>query len=385
MQQTTAGGPGRDIPGDEGQEDSGPEGGPGRDVGRRARVQSTARIVLTIGLVAAGLWIASSFIHALIWGVIITIAVVPIYVRAEARWPTRTRVVLPATVTFAIALLVLVPLAAGVFQAAREAHQLTSWLAVARHDGVPLPQWAAQLPVGREVVTNWWNDALATPDAASSLLDRLNGEAMARSRLFGTDLVRRLVAFAFALLTLFFLLRDRHAITAQAQAAGHRLFGASGERVAEQVLLSVRGTINGLVLVGIGEGAVLAVAYFAFDVPHPLMLGALTAVAAMIPLGAVVLFGIAALLLMAQGAVGGAVAVFVIGLVVTGLADHLIRPALIGGTTRLPFLWVLVGILGGVETLGLLGLFVGPATMAVLIMLWREFVAGSDLPVAAGA
>jgi predicted PurR-regulated permease PerM len=59
-------------------------------------------------------------------------------------------------------------------------------------------------------------------------------------------------------------------------------------------------------------------------------------------------------------------------LVVVGIADHFLRPAMIGSATRLPFLWVLLGILGGVETLGL---FVGPATMAVLVMLWREFVA----------
>ena len=51
------------------------------------------------------------------------------------------------------------------------------------------------------------------------------------------------------------------------------------------------------------------------------------------------------------------------------------RPVLIGGATRLPFLWVLLGILGGVESFGLLGLFVGPAVMAVLVMLWREWVA----------
>jgi len=65
----------------------------------------------------------------------------------------------------------------------------------------------------------------------------------------------------------------------------------------------------------------------------------------------------------------------VIGLVVVGIADHFLRPVMIGSATRLPFLWVLLGILGGVETLGLLGLFVGPATMAVLVMLWREVVA----------
>ena len=64
------------------------------------------------------------------------------------------------------------------------------------------------------------------------------------------------------------------------------------------------------------------------------------------------------------------------GLLVIFIADHAVRPALIGGTTRLPFLWVLLGILGGVESFGLLGLFVGPAVMAALMLLWREFTEG---------
>jgi predicted PurR-regulated permease PerM len=68
--------------------------------------------------------------------------------------------------------------------------------------------------------------------------------------------------------------------------------------------------------------------------------------------------------------------VIVIGLVIVGIADHFVRPALIGGATRLPFLWVLIGILGGVESFGIIGLFIGPATMAVLVMLWRDFIGG---------
>jgi predicted PurR-regulated permease PerM len=62
-----------------------------------------------------------------------------------------------------------------------------------------------------------------------------------------------------------------------------------------------------------------------------------------------------------------------LGFTVTFIADHFVRPQLIGSATRLPFLWVLLGILGGVETWGLLGLFLGPAIMAVLILLWREW------------
>jgi len=39
----------------------------------------------------------------------------------------------------------------------------------------------------------------------------------------------------------------------------------------------------------------------------------------------------------------------------------------------LPFLWVLLGILGGLETFGIVGLFLGPAVMAALISLWRDW------------
>ncbi|MBS0480204.1 MAG: AI-2E family transporter, partial [Proteobacteria bacterium] len=149
-----------------------------------------------------------------------------------------------------------------------------------------------------------------------------------------------------------------------------------------QALLSVRGTIDGLVLVGLGVGAAMAVVYFFLGVPHPILLGFATAILAMIPFGAAVAFAVAASLLLVQGSPIGAIAVIVIGLGIVFVSDHFIRPALIGSATRLPFLWVLIGILGGVETLGLLGLFVGPATMAVLVMLWRELVEGEPGPVA---
>jgi predicted PurR-regulated permease PerM len=79
------------------------------------------------------------------------------------------------------------------------------------------------------------------------------------------------------------------------------------------------------------------------------------------------------LLLVAQGSFVWAIVVFCTGMAVTLTADHFVRPVLIGGTTKLPFIWVLLGILGGVEAWGLIGLFIGPAIMAALILLWREW------------
>ena len=140
-----------------------------------------------------------------------------------------------------------------------------------------------------------------------------------------------------------------------------------------QIIASVHGTVNGLVLVGLGEGLLLGIVYAIAGVPHPTVFGALTAIAAMIPFAAPVVFGIAALILLAGGSIAWAIAVLVIGFVVTFSADHFVRPVLIGGATKLPFIWVLLGILGGVEMWGLIGLFLGPAIMAALILLWREW------------
>ena len=87
-------------------------------------------------------------------------------------------------------------------------------------------------------------------------------------------------------------------------------------------------------------------------------------------------------MLLGNGAFGAAIIVILAGLMVTFVADHFVRPKLIGGATKLPFLWVLLGILGGVENFQLLGLFLGPAIMAALMLLWRELTGAPSASVA---
>jgi predicted PurR-regulated permease PerM len=342
-----------------------------------ARRGQIARFTLIALLGALGLWIVSNFLPALIWAVVIAVAIDPLVSRTEARFPKAPPSVIALAFTTAFALIVLAPIAFGIAQGAREGHEIARWIAEARNHGVPPPAWLTALPFGSSELTAWWQSHLADPAAAREYFGHLSGDAvMARTQLIGIGLVHRSVIFGFTLLTLFFLVRDRDAIVAQCRSASTKLLGPTGERIGGQALLSVRGTIDGLVLVGIGVGAIMTVVYVALGVPHPVLLGVATAILAMIPFGAALAFAIAALLLLVQGSVGGAIAVVAIGLGVVFVADHFIRPFLIGGATRLPFLWVLVGILGGVETMGLLGLFVGPATMAVLVMLWRELIEG---------
>ena len=341
-----------------------------------ARRQSVARFVLVIALILLGGWIIHGFFEALAWATVIAIAIAPFYAWIELRWPGLRRwALLPALTTLIVGLVVLVPVSLGLFRAIAEAQDVAHWFANARENGIPVPQWLAQLPFGRDAAIAWWQQHLATPEGAHAQFARINNESlMYHGQKIWWSLLHRSVTFFMMLLTLFFVLRDSELLIAQIKSAGQRLLGPSGERIGLQVVQSVRGTIDGLVLVGIGEGAVMTVAYVALGVPHPILLGVATAVAAMIPFGAALMYLIAGAELLMLGSVTRAIAVVAIGLAVVAVADHWLRPVLIGGATRLPFIWVLIGILGGVETLGLLGLFVGPATMAVLVMLWREYV-----------
>ena len=340
--------------------------------------RSLALSAFVIGLALLGLWIVSGFLPALAWAAVLAIAVDPLYMRLRNRFPSHDRLLLPLFITLIAALLILVPLALALNEAAHDARDLVDWLSAAQASGVPVPDWVGRLPFGSNELTLWWQDHLATPERAAGQIAALRNSAwFTHSRLLGAALLHRAVIFGFTLLTLFFLLRDRDVLLSQVRRAGERLFGPAGERIGLQTIRSVRGTIDGLVFVAIGEGAVMIPAYMLLGVPHALLFGVITMVAAVIPFGAALIFAIAACLLLAQGTMAGAIAVIAIGLSVVGVADHFVRPALIGNAIRLPFIWVLIGIFGGVESFGLLGLFVGPAGMAVLVMMWREFLQDS--------
>jgi predicted PurR-regulated permease PerM len=339
------------------------------------RAQRIAWAVLGLIFIALGVWTLDEFLAALVWACILAVAFWPSYQRARTRWPPgHHNILLPGVFTLAIALLFVLPIVGAGLQIGREARTVMVWIDSARHDGIPVPDFIAHLPFFSAQATQWWQQNLSDPDAAGDLLARLrNPEYVLAGRHIGVVILHRLVTFGFCLLTLFFLFKDGDSLVTQMRRAGDRAFGPGAERIGRQTIASIHGTVNGLVLVGLGEGVLLYVVYLFSGVPRPTLLGAVTAVGAMIPFGAPLVFGLAALLVAAQGLMIQAVVIVVAGAIISFSADHFIRPVLIGNATRLPFIWVLFGILGGVETWGLLGLFLGPAIMAVLILLWREW------------
>jgi predicted PurR-regulated permease PerM len=339
------------------------------------RPQQAAIGALSLGLFLLGLFILWNFLSALAWAGIFAIALWPLYCEARRRAGTpRDGIVMPTIFTLAVALIFILPILLVGLQLSREVHAATDWLHEAQANGIPEPAALRQLPLPHATLDSWWQQNLANPGAARTLVERTtHGHEAALGRIVSEQVARRLTTFTFTLFILFFLFREGETVTAQIRRAADRTFGPSGERVGRQMIASIKGTVNGLVLVGLGEGVLLGLIYALAGVPHATAFGAATAVAAMVPFAAPVAFCAAALILAVQGSLMWALIVVGAGMAITFTADHFVRPVLIGGATRLPFIWVLLGILGGVESFGLLGLFLGPAIMAALILLWREW------------
>jgi len=339
--------------------------------GRRG--QRIATPALYVVLVALAIWIIRSFIPSIVWAFVIAIVLWPLLQRVSQPGQSTARADAVALVlTTIVGLCVVLPLALLFTQALHEGLELMHWAKDLVQNGLPVPRFLEQLPFGRQIA-DWWQTNLSRPLQGSPAMEALRSSHVATAgRHFGSLALRGIVHFGFMLLTLFVFLRSGPRLADQALEAVHRLFGLGGAQLAVRMAVAVRATVTGLVVVGLGEGALIGVSYFATGLPHAAEIGAVTAIAAMMPFCAPIAFVGAALWLFVHGHAMGAVAVVVTGSVVVFVAEHFVRPGIIGSTTRLPFLLVLFGILGGAESFGLVGLFIGPALMTVLILLWRD-------------
>lgn len=342
--------------------------------------ESVARLLLSTTLVVFGLYMLANYLRALVWALVLAIALWPLYDRVcQKMSPRAAKEILPIVFTILVGLAVFLPVAVLAVDAVREVRDLIDYARRAEQSGIPVPEFAVRLPYVGQWLANWWGEHLSHAGWAKEIIAKANTPSLREfGANLGANMLHRGVIFGLSLLTLFFLFRHGESVSAQCRAASQKLFGERGERVALQMVASVHGTVAGLVFVAIGEGMLMGLVYFFTHLPHPILFATATALAAMIPFAAGIAVSVAAVVMLGGGGLGPAMIVALAGFIVIFLADHFVRPKLIGRATKLPFLWVLLGILGGIESFQLLGLFLGPAIMAALMLLWRELTASAS-------
>lgn len=331
-------------------------------------------IGLTVTIVMLSLFIIHRFIPSIIWATIISIATYPLYKRWHSlipNYPNLSAFLFTTLLTF----LLLLPLSWLITILVQEAQLFLNYLQTINRHGGEAPFFLTKLPIIGNELVKYWDANISQPGNVKSLLANIHLSLTPVSyyiKQVGSVLVHRSFQLGFTLLILFFFYRDAEKILDQINHIGEVCLGKRWYRYAEKLPSALRGTVNGTIVVGLGVGVLLGLCYFLIGFPAPTLTGFITAFAAMIPFVAPVVFGIVALISLSYGNMIGAIIVLIWGSIVLFIADHFIKPALISGSIKLPFLAVLFGILGGIESFGLLGLFVGPIIMVLFITLWQE-------------
>ncbi|WP_338610643.1 AI-2E family transporter [Pelagibacterium nitratireducens] len=308
-----------------------------------------------------------------------------------ASWPVYRRVLgtvggnrtLAASLMIAvIVLFILIPILMALTYATNEARQLIGWVLATNTNGAAAPDWFATLPMIGEWATEQWDLYVGRPGALGQYVAYIGGAnvyniyqtVLAAGGSF-LDLALNLL---FMLIALLFVYRDGANLAGQLDRFGERILPTRWQRLSRVVPATISSTVTGMTIIAIGEGIVLGIAYALAGAPSPVLLGVVTGVAAMIPGGAPLSFTLVSIYLMASGSIVPGIALFVWGSVELFIVDKTLRPKLVGGPIKLPFLPTFFGLIGGVKTMGFVGLFIGPVLMALFVSMWREWVHDLD-------
>ena len=317
--------------------------------------------------------ILSPFFYPIMWAVILTATFYPLYQKILAAFKNRrelaamvmTVMVMSIAVLPAIYLIFL-----GINEAVQAYETAAEWFRAGRLREVGPA--ISQLPIigrfsqeifGRLILSNSGqleSSVLEGGKAISSFLLSQGADLAKNAFLFLTD-------FLVMIFTLFFLFRD-----------GDRLYNGlyaaipldpdHKAKIFERMNGTISAVMQGTLLTALAQGTVAGLAYWALGVRFAVFLGALSAMLSLLPFGGTALIWIpVAIYLFITGSILKGCIMIGIGAGLVGLLDNLLQPFLIGNKAQLPMLFLFFASLGGLASFGLLGLFLGPIILAVLL------------------
>ncbi|WP_234624573.1 AI-2E family transporter [Agrobacterium vitis] len=343
---------------------------------------SAARWLLLAVLMASA-YFFYGFIVPLLAAMVIGFASWPIYRRILGL--ARGNRTIGATIAIILVVsFIVVPISLAGIYAVDEVKSWGVWALRANEVGAPVPQWLIQVPLAGSWLSEHWDQYVGHPGALGELVQLISGANIGtiyRGLLVvGSSAFHSFLTLLFMLIALFFVYRDGERIVAQVDIVGERILPGRWERVSRLVPMTISSTVTGMTIIAVGEGIVLGLAYWIAGVPSPVTLGIITGFMALIPGGAPLSFTLVSIYLVASGSTIAGVGLLAWGTVELFIVDKTLRPRLVGGPIKLPFLPTFFGLIGGVKTMGMLGLFVGPVLMAILVAIWREWLLEAKQP-----
>ena len=327
-------------------------------------------------VIILALWVLHGFLEAMLAAGVTAIASWPLYARFADRMPARMRRgATPLIFTCLMVVLVLAPMAFAVGALLGEAHTLLQEFVTADQRGIAPPPWLADVPlIGPWMQAQWELEAARTGRLTLGMQQADPALLLGWAQSLGEFTARQAIIIVFAILLLFYLYQQGDALAEGARRMLRQRLGPGVEHYINLGTRALRASVNSMLLVGLFDGLAIALALSMAGVPRAVVWAAITGAVALVPLLGYVAVAALALQLTITGATTTAVVSLLLGSFILLVGDKLVRPLVARAGVRLPFVWVLIGCLGGFEVLGLTGLVLGPVVLALSRELWEQRV-----------
>ena len=337
----------------------------------------TVLAVLALGaLIGASFVILRPFLPAFVWALMVVVSTWPLLLMAQARLGGRRWAAVSA-MTIALLLVFAVPLSLAIAEIVQHSDYIVGWAkAAAAWRPAEPPAWLAGLPVVGGLLADAWNRIVAIGGA----------ELAARVGPYAADFLiwfaAEVGAFGMLGIQLLLTILISAILYARGEAAAEfafsfarRLTGERGEQVMRLAGKAIRGVALGVVLTALVQALFGGIGLWIAGVPAVALLTAAMFLLAVAQIGAVPVLALAVGWLYWKDATVAATALLV-WTVIVGALDNVLRPLLIKMGADLPLLLIFAGVIGGLLTMGLVGIFVGPVVLAVTYTLLLSWVEG---------
>jgi predicted PurR-regulated permease PerM len=334
--------------------------------------------ILWIGiLIAATFWILRPFLPSLIWAAMIVAATWPLMRKVES-WLWGKRGLAVTVMTVAILVLFIVPFSLAIAAIIQNADQITAWVKALEMQAMPtLPGWITGIPIVGPKMAAAWQSAVAGPGGLSSHLAPYAGKFLSwflsQAGSVGMIAIQFLLTVIIASI---FYAKGEVASTGVIRFA-RRLGGHRGEEVAVLAAQTVRGVALGVVGTALIQSLLGGIGVAVCGVPAAAILTAVMFILCIAQLGpALVLIPAIIWLYYTDQTTWGTV--LLVWSIFVGTIDNFLRPFLIKMGADLPIFLIFAGVIGGLVTFGIVGLFIGPVVLAITYRLLAAWVDSTE-------
>lgn len=337
------------------------------------RIDRYAAIAMVTVLIMGCFVVLRPFLSAILWAVILTFSTWPVYngiVRAVAG----RRVLAAGMMVLLVAAVLIAPL---VFLGTSLAEDVTTLLEMARQflsEGPPAPPaWVEKLPVvGSRMHDRWQamagSGAKLTEELAHYLIP-IRDWALRSAANMGEGILY----LSLSVFMSFFLYRDGAALSERLEALFARVGGKQAPELFRIAGDTIKSVVYGIIGTALAQGFLAGTGFLIAGVAGALLLGVLTCIVSLIPMGPPLIWAPAAYWLFHKGETGWAIFLALWGFLVVSAVDNILKPYFISKGSNLPFILVFLGVLGGIMAFGVLGIFLGPTLLAIAYALFQEW------------